>query len=76
MLHPALPDDPGHKIWSRDFIGASGLFSFILKPVTETALAAMLDHMALYGMGYSWGGFESLLLPADSQNHPHRHPLA
>ena len=65
VLHPALPDDPGHAIWRRDFIGASGLFSFILKPVAETALAAMLDHMALYGMGYSWGGFESLLLPAD-----------
>lgn len=65
VLHPALPDDPGHAVWSRDFTGASGLFSFILKPVAETALAAMLDHMELYGMGYSWGGFESLLLPCD-----------
>ena len=65
VLHPALPDHPGYELWCRDFSGASGLFSFILKPVAQTALAAMLDHMALYGMGYSWGGFESLLLPAD-----------
>jgi cystathionine beta-lyase len=65
LLHPALPDDPGHAIWKRDFTGASGLFGFELKPVGETALAAMLDGMELFGMGYSWGGFESLILPSD-----------
>jgi cystathionine beta-lyase len=65
VLHPALPDDPGHAIWSRDFTGASGLFAFVLKRVSEEALAAMLDGLELYGMGASWGGFESLILPAE-----------
>lgn len=65
VLHPALPDDPGHALWKRDFKGASGLFSIELKPATETAVAAMLDGLELFGMGYSWGGFESLALPSD-----------
>jgi cystathionine beta-lyase len=65
VIHPALPDDPGHAIWSRDFTGASGLFAFVLKRVSEGALAAMLDGLELYGMGASWGGFESLILPAE-----------
>jgi cystathionine beta-lyase len=60
-----LPDDPGHEIWRRDFAGASGLFSFELKPVARQALAAMVDGMKLMGMGYSWGGYESLLLPCN-----------
>jgi cysteine-S-conjugate beta-lyase len=64
VLHPALPGDPGHGLWKRDFKGASGLFSYVLKPVSRAALAAMLDGMKLFGMGYSWGGFESLMLPA------------
>jgi cysteine-S-conjugate beta-lyase len=64
VLHPALPGDPGHALWKRDFKGASGLFSYVLKPVSRPALAAMLDGMKLFGMGYSWGGFESLMLPA------------
>ncbi|MDP2698201.1 cystathionine beta-lyase [Thalassospira sp.] len=68
VLHPALPDDPGHAIWKRDFIGASGLFSFILHPVTKPQLANMVDHMDLFGMGFSWGGFESLILPSDPKN--------
>ncbi len=68
VLHPALPDDPGHAIWKRDFTGASGLFSFILKPVTKPQLANMVDHMDLFGMGFSWGGFESLILPSDPKN--------
>lgn len=64
VLHPALEDDPGYALWKRDFTGASGLFSFILKPhVTRDALAAMMDGMRLFGMGYSWGGFESLAAP-------------
>jgi cystathionine beta-lyase len=65
VLHPGLPTDPGHALWSRDFTGASGLFAFVLKPVSHTALAAMLDGLTLFGMGYSWGGFESLILPFD-----------
>jgi cystathionine beta-lyase len=64
VLHPGLPGDPGHALWKRDFKGASGLFSYVLKPVSRAALAAMLDGMKLFGMGYSWGGFESLMLPA------------
>ncbi len=65
VLHPALPDFPGHAIWKRDFKGASGLFSFVLKPVVRAALAAMVDDLELYGMGFSWGGFESLMVPSD-----------
>lgn len=65
VLHPALPDCPGHEIWKRDFTGSSGLFSIILKPASQNAVAAMLDDLALFGMGYSWGGFESLIIPFD-----------
>jgi cysteine-S-conjugate beta-lyase len=65
VIHPALPADPGHVLWTRDFTGASGLFSIVLKPVTPEAVAAMLDGLELFGMGYSWGGFESLILPFD-----------
>jgi cystathionine beta-lyase len=65
VLHPALPNDPGHAIWKRDFLGSSGLFSVILKPASERAVAAMLDGLELFGLGYSWGGFESLVIPFD-----------
>jgi cystathionine beta-lyase len=65
VLHPALPDCPGHEIWKRDYTGASGLFSVVLKPVDKEALRAMLDGLTLYGMGYSWGGYESLVVPFD-----------
>jgi cystathionine beta-lyase len=65
VLHPALPDDPGHALWKRDFCGASGLFSAILRPVPREALVAFLDSLTLFGMGYSWGGFESLITPFD-----------
>ncbi|MDP4003423.1 cystathionine beta-lyase [Methylobacterium sp. NEAU K] len=65
VLHPGLPEDPGHAIWKRDFAGASGLFGVILKPVPEAAVAAMLDGLELFGMGFSWGGFESLVIPFD-----------
>jgi cystathionine beta-lyase len=65
VLHPALDDHPGHEIWKRDFKGSSGLFSVILKPCSDKALAAMLDGLELFGMGYSWGGFESLVVPFD-----------
>jgi cystathionine beta-lyase len=63
VLHPALPEDPGHALWKRDFLGSSGLFAFVLPPAPREALAAFLDDMRLFGMGYSWGGFESLILP-------------
>ena len=65
VLHPALPSDPGHAIWSRDFTGASGLFSLILNPVPAAAVAAFFDALTLFGMGYSWGGYESLAIPFD-----------
>lgn len=65
VLHPALPDCPGHEIWKRDFDGASGLFSFQLIDGAEKSRAAFIDSLALFGIGYSWGGFESLALPVD-----------
>lgn len=63
VLHPALPGCPGHEIWKRDFSGSTGLFSCILKPRSKVALANMLDNMQLFSMGFSWGGFESLIVP-------------
>ncbi|MDA1099493.1 MAG: cystathionine beta-lyase [Proteobacteria bacterium] len=65
VMHPALPDDPGHALWKRDFLGASGLFGITLKPCPRSAIAALVDDLELYGMGASWGGFESLILPTD-----------
>lgn len=65
VIHPALPSHPGHDLWKRDFLGASGLFSVILEPVSGEALGAMLDGLELFGMGYSWGGFESLVVPSN-----------
>jgi cystathionine beta-lyase len=64
VLHPGLESDPGHALWKRDFSGACGLFGLVLKPVTETAIAAFLDGLAHFGLGWSWGGFESLIVPA------------
>jgi len=65
VLHPALPSTPGHEIWKRDFTGASGLFSIVLQPFSREAVAAMLDGLSLFGMGYSWGGYESLIVPSN-----------
>lgn len=67
VLHPGLESHPGHAIWKRDFLGASGLFAFVLKPVSKTAVASMLEGLELFGMGASWGGFESLVLPFDAR---------
>ncbi|WP_300301300.1 cystathionine beta-lyase [Ferrovibrio sp.] len=65
VLHPALPQDPGHAIWKRDFLGACGLFSFELdRKYGEDAVAEFVDHLELFGIGYSWGGFESLVTVA------------
>ncbi len=63
VLHPAFPDCPGHAVWKRDFTGSSGLFSVLLKPASHEALATMLDGMRVFSMGFSWGGFESLIVP-------------
>jgi cysteine-S-conjugate beta-lyase len=65
VLHPGLETDPGHAIWKRDFTGASGLFSVVLNPATQDAVDALLNSLELFGMGYSWGGFESLIIPFD-----------
>ena len=65
VLHPGLESDPGHQIWMRDFTGASGLFGIVLKPASKASVDAMLDSLKLFGMGYSWGGFESLIIPFD-----------
>jgi len=65
VLHPALETNPGHAIWKRDFTGASGLFSIVLKPAPQKSVDALLDTLKLFGMGYSWGGFESLAIPFD-----------
>ncbi len=65
VLHPALPDDPGHALWQRDFTGASGLFGVLLNPYSGEAVAAMLDNLELFHMGVSWGGYDSLVRPTD-----------
>jgi cystathionine beta-lyase len=65
VLYPALEGDPGHAIWKRDFTGACGLFSIVLKPTPEKAVHAFMNALQLFGMGYSWGGFESLVILFD-----------
>ena len=72
VLHPALPDHPGHALWRRDFRGSAGLFSFVLKGGDEASRAALIDALHHFGIGYSWGGYESLALPVD----PHRYRSA
>ena len=63
VIFPALPGSRGHELWQRDFTGACGLFGMVLKPVAKDRIDAMLDGMRLFRMGFSWGGFESLILP-------------
>ncbi len=67
VLHPGLESHPEHHLWKRDFTGACGLFGYVMKPTTDEALDRFLEAMKLFGMGFSWGGFESLLIPCDSQ---------
>ncbi|UKJ72689.1 cystathionine beta-lyase [Azospirillum brasilense] len=64
ILHPAFPECPGHELWKRDIGRSSGLFSIVMNAVPKPALSAMLNSLELFGLGYSWGGFESLILPA------------
>lgn len=61
VIYPALAEDPGHAIWKRDFTGAASLFSFVLKPVSDEAVSALVNALELFGIGSSWGGFESLV---------------
>lgn len=68
VLHPALPGSPGHDVWRRDFSGSNGLLSIVLHEVPKPALAAMLDGLELFAMGYSWGGYESLIVPFDPRH--------
>jgi cystathionine beta-lyase len=65
VLCPMLPGSPGHELWKRDFGGGCGLFSFVLKGGTSAARDALIDALALFGIGFSWGGFESLATPVD-----------
>jgi cystathionine beta-lyase len=82
VMHPALPGDPGHALWKRDFLGAPGLFGVVLQdPIPERAMAALLDALELFGIGASWGGYESLVMPAQpgdlrtATRWPHRGPF-
>jgi cystathionine beta-lyase len=68
VIHPALPSHPGHLIWQRDYTGACGLFSIVLKPVPQAAVYAFLNALTLYGIGASWGGFESLAIPFECKD--------
>lgn len=72
VLHPGLPSFPGHDIWKRDFLGASGLFGVVFrKGTSEGAVRALVDNRRYFGIGFSWGGFESLILPTDPKKlHP------
>jgi len=65
ILHPALPGDPGHALWRRDFSGTCGLFAMLLHPVPRPALSAFFDGFRLFGIGASWGGYESLIVPTN-----------
>lgn len=65
VLHPALPDHPTHALWKRDFLGSSGLFGIVLKEASDERVAAMIDGMELFGLGFSWGGYESLMVPTN-----------
>jgi cystathionine beta-lyase len=67
VIHPALSSHPDHEIWKRDFGGASGLFGLVLCPVKPAQLKAFLESLSLFAMGFSWGGFESLIIPCDPQ---------
>ena len=76
VLHPALPGAPGHDLWARDFSGACGLFGFVLRPGPPEKVEAFLDALKLFGLGFSWGGFESLAISCDPQLKARTIPVA
>ena len=67
VMHPGLPQDAGHELWNRDFTGASGLFGFVVESRDPAKAAGLMDELEFFGMGSSWGGFESLLIPASPE---------
>ncbi len=67
VIHPALPSSPDNALWARDYSGACGLFSFLLRPVPDAAVNGFLDRLSLFGLGFSWGGFESLAISSGDQ---------
>ncbi|MDZ4375604.1 MAG: cystathionine beta-lyase [Phenylobacterium sp.] len=67
VLHPALPGAPDHELWARDFTGTCGLFGAVMRPAPDAAVDAFLDALRLFGLGFSWGGFESLAISCDPQ---------
>ncbi|MBA3864676.1 MAG: cystathionine beta-lyase, partial [Erythrobacter sp.] len=69
VLCPLLPSDPGHALWQRDFTGGCGLFAFVLTSDDPQASARVADALELFGIGYSWGGYESLALPIRPEDH-------
>lgn len=73
VLHPALPGAPGHDLWARDYAGACGLFGFVLRPTPPDKVEAFLDALEIFGLGFSWGGFESLAISCDDQLRSRNH---
>ncbi len=76
VIHPALPSSTDHGLWARDYAGACGLFSFLLRPAPDAAVSAFLDRLELFGLGFSWGGFESLAVSSGDQLGLRRHAPA
>ncbi len=76
VLHPALPDSADHALWKRDYSGACGLFGIVLQPASDQAVNAFLDTLTLFGLGFSWGGFESLAISSGNQLQKRRHHAA
>jgi len=70
VLHPAFEETPGHSIWKRDFLGATGLFAIVTEPIDRPRLDRLIDALRLFQLGYSWGGFESLILPMPAARRP------
>ncbi len=68
VLHPALPGDPGYDLWKRDFTGSTGLFSFVLKDASDAQVGDFLNSLCIFGLGYSWAGYESLALAVDTSD--------
>jgi cystathionine beta-lyase len=73
VLHPALPGSPDHALWKRDYTGACGLFGVVLQPAPDAAVDAFLDALTLFGLGFSWGGFESLAISSGNQLRQRKH---